>query len=331
MTTFRDREKSRYQHIKTGLFSPSACQAGSYKGQPHPFCLANEHAAENLYVSYRAEALEYFRQRGIHWHDGVAGDLPSNHLCCSQSACVNTLWPMVRDRQLLTRAFRPFLPELAEALPFGQDDPLPDGASPYLVFEWVGMDNYLGEVGQHRRGMNATSADFAFRFRRYDGRTQMVLGEWKYTESYSALLRPPAELNSTRLKVYRSAFDAWSASEPDLPAYTSFFTEPFYQLMRLTLLALAMEHRGGDGQMQADVVSVVHVAPHANTDFAHSLTSPALSTYGRTVTSAWAAIAPQDRFTPIASESLLTVIDQVTQDNLHGWRDYLLKRYGWWR
>ena len=69
----------------------------------------------------------------------------------------------------------------------------------------------------------------------------MVLGEWKYTESYAAPLPPPEKINPTRLKVYQTAFDVWRVDQPDLPAYESFFVEPFYQLMRLTLLAREME------------------------------------------------------------------------------------------
>jgi hypothetical protein len=58
------------------------------------------------------------------------------------------------------------------------------------------------------RGANATSADFALRFRRYDGRIELVLGEWKYTEFYSTRLRPAEALNPTQLRVYRAAFAA---------------------------------------------------------------------------------------------------------------------------
>jgi hypothetical protein len=103
--------------------------------------------------------------------------------------------------------------------------------------------------------------------------------------------------------------------------------------MRLMLLAQAMEaaRTGDGGELSADIVRVVHIAPAANRNFALSLTSPALARYGKTVSSIWSRIAPAERFLSIATESLLTVIEQVAPEPLHPWRDYLLQRYGWWR
>ena len=334
--TFRDTEKKRYETLKLNLFSPEACKPGTYRKIPRSFCLADDHSAENLYASFREEAITYFRERHITWHDGLPDrygngrGLPSNHLCCSQSACVNCLWPLTRQPDVLTQVFRPFFPALAEALPFEADEPLSDGTKPFLAFEWIGTQNYLGEVGNRSRGANATSADFAFRFRRYDGRIQLVLGEWKYTEYYP---RKEPNPNSTQLRVYRNAFDHWKTLRPELSDYRAFFVEPFYQLMRLTLLAQAMEQArlDGEGEMEADIVSVIVVVPKANRDYTERFTVPVFARYGRTVGSAWAYLAPADRFTSIAAESLLTVIEQVTPEPLHAWSDYLITRYGWWR
>jgi hypothetical protein len=332
---FRDAEKQRYKQLKSILFSPAACQPGIYRGIPRDFCLTGGHSAENLHASFREEAITYFRQRGITWHDGRPDNhdngrgLPSNHLCCSQTACVNALWPMTHHPDLLAQVFRPFLPNLAEVLRFEADEPLPDGSKPFLAFEWVGMKNYLGER-RHTRGANATSADFAFRFRRYDGHIQLVLGEWKYTEYYGHKTTEPKK---TQLRVYRQAFERWKAVRPDLPEYGSFFAEPFYQLMRLTLLAQEMERARaeGQGEMGADVVSVLVVVPKANQEYREGFTVPVFGQYGRTVSAAWAHLAPADRFLSLPTESLLTIIEQVAPESVSDWRDDLLKRYAWWR
>jgi len=333
--TFRDAEEERYHNLKASLFSPAACEPGPYRGKLRDFCLADGHSVENLHASLREEAITYFRQRGITWHDGRPDDygngrgLPSNHLCCSQSACVNTLWPMTRRPDLLLRAFRPFLPDMDQVLPFEADEPLPDGTKPFLAFEWIGTQNYLGEVGNRSRGANATSADFAFRFRRYDGRIQLVLGEWKYTEYYGKTTKP----KETQLRVYRQAFERWQSAWPGLPEYRSFFAEPFYQLMRLTLLAQEMERARaeGEGEMDADVVSVLIVVPKANREYQERFTVPVFGQYGQTVSAAWAHLAPADRFLSLSTESLLTVIEQVVPETLSEWCGYLLTRYGWWR
>jgi len=338
--TFRDTEKARYRTLKANLFSSAACSPGSYRGRLRPFCLADGHSAENLYESLREDAIAYFRDRRIPWHDGwpdregKGRALPSNHLCCSQTACVNALWPLVQDSQLLAKVFRPFIPELAKPLPFDADGLLSDGTVPFLAFEWIGAKNYLGEVSWGTRGANATSADFSFRFRRYDGRVHLVLGEWKYTEYYGKKVKDPESINRTRLRTYREAFHHWKASQLDLPPYHTFFVEPFYQLMRQTLLAQEMERGGsrGAGEMEADIVSVIHVAPKANQEFGKSFeAAPCLSRYGRTVGAAWTQVAPEDRFLSISSESLLTLIEQVASASLRPWTDYLLARYGWWR
>lgn len=336
---FRDKEKRRYEGIKNGLFTAAALRAGQYRGKTYPFCLADDHSSENLHESIRDEAIAYFRARRIPWHDGFddsegnARALPSNHLCCSQSACVNALAPMMRDADLLARSFSVFIPELAEPILFDADDSFPNGGKPLLAFEWTGKDNYLGETNWGTRGANATSADFGFRFRRFDGRVQLVLGEWKYTEFYSDPLKDPAKLNPTQLRVYREAFDRWNKRQSDLPPYETFFAEPFYQLMRQSLLAMEMElaRKSGPGEMEADVVTVVHVSPKANREYATSFTSPTMARYGRTVTAAWANLAPPDRFTAISLESLLTTIDHAAGQQHRRWADWLLDRYGWWR
>ena len=50
----------------------------------------------------------------------------------------------------------------------------------------------------------------------------------------------------------------------DVIPYADLFVEPFYQLMRQQLLAHAMER---SGELDADTVRVLHVAPATNTNF----------------------------------------------------------------
>lgn len=333
--TFRDSEKLRYESIKPNLFSKEAQTPGTYKGKPRTFCLADDCSAENLHESIRDEAITYFKVSGIPWHAGfsdTSGEkktLPSNHLCCSQSMCVNCLAPMMRDAELLTNVFRVFLPAFLKPLPFQVDTPLENGKQPFLNFEYIGTKNYLGETNWGTRGANCTSVDFAFMFRRQSGLIQLVLGEWKYTEEYRGRKLPePEKINSTRLRVYRKAFEYWKSNWPDLPPYEFFFVEPFYQLMRQTLLAQEMERAK---EMDADIVSLVHISPKANREFAETFTSPVLAEYGATVTDVWERLAPKDRFLSISSEDFLMAIEQAAGDRHKPWTDWLLERYGWWR
>ena len=137
MPTFLDQEKQRQVANKDRLFSPEACRDGAFRTGRYPFCLHEDQAGENLHIALRDDAITYARDRGIPWHSGQGGK-PSNHLCSSQVACVNTLFPLTRHPAFLAAVFRPFLPQIAEILPFTADGQLPDGQVPHLAFEWIG-------------------------------------------------------------------------------------------------------------------------------------------------------------------------------------------------
>lgn len=331
--SFRNREKERYEKLKQILFSPEAQSPGTYKKKSYPFCLADGHSQENLHESFRDDAIDYFKKRKIPWHDApkeTEGSLPSPHLCCSQSMCVNTLFPMTADRELLQNTFQVYFPEMKEPLPFTTDGHLPNGNRPYMCFEFVGEKTHFeGEKAWPQRGANCTSLDFAFFFRRYDGKRQLVLGEWKYTEEYKGNRLPPKkDINKTQWNTYQEYFIIWRASTPGVPTYEHYFVEPFYQLMRQSVLADKMQI---EREMNADVVVHLHISPKANKEFSNSFTSPIFSKYGNTVLEAWKGIAPQDKFLSVHSESLLTVIEQVVNNDKKQWAEWLLKRYGWWR
>lgn len=328
--SFRDSEKRRYEKLKPVLFSADAQSPGTYKKNTYPFCLADGYSHENLHESFRNEAIEYFKTRNIPWHDAPEGQetLPSPHLCCSQTMCVNTLFPMTTDKELVRNTFQVYFPEMKETLPFTADDPLSNGEYPYMSFEYVGEKTHFeGERKWPQRGAHCTSLDFAFFFRRFDGKRQLVLGEWKYTEEYTGNKLPPTDkINHTRWNTYQCDFQVWRADNPNVPTYEHYFAEPFYQLMRQSVLADKMQL---DHEMDADIVVHLHISPKANKEFSNTFTSPVFSKYGNTVLEAWKSICPQDKFICVHSESLLTAIEQVAENRK--WTEWLLKRYGWCR
>ena len=116
--TFRDREKERYRILKPKLFSQGEQPEGVYRRRPRYFCLDDQSSSENLFPGVRASAIQYFKDRRIPWHDGLQdGTVPSNHLCCSQSCCVNFLYPLVSNPERVKLVLDCFYPELAEVLP----------------------------------------------------------------------------------------------------------------------------------------------------------------------------------------------------------------------
>ena len=336
--TFRDREKERYKKLKPILFSPAAQANGSYRGKPRPFCLADDYSAENLFVRIKEDAIQYFLNRRIPWHDGLKERrLPSNHLCCSQSCCINFLFPLVKRPDLIKTIFSHYYPEIATCLSITEDKPLTDGTYPFLAFEWIGTLDYLGEAkrkGMHRtRGANFTSADFAFRFQENNGRIRLVLGEWKYTEEYTRTYKGSGRQGEVRKNNYIGLFrdhnGVFSVNEDEDKLYASLFYEPFYQFMRLQLLAQEMEaHK----EMDADRVSVLHVCPETNHEFRKNVTSGYLKRKfpGKEVLQIWRKLMPQNKFMSISVEDLLnTIVRQAGTDNRE-WVDYLKTRYGWY-
>lgn len=351
--TFRDREKARYANLKRGLFSVEAQREGFYHGRPPPrhFCLADECSSENLHTSVREAAIEYFRERRIPWHDGLFNRrFPSNHLCCSQSCCINFLFPMTSDSELLRTFGRRFYPDFEKALPIDTDKPLQDGRFPYMAFEWIGSPpsypDYLREQhhkkGRPTRGANYTSADFVFRFRRGDGKIQLVLGEWKYTEDsgstdYGTAKNPADRKPAVRKRTYWEAFlrSGGVFKNQDKSLYDGLFVGPFYQLMRLQLLAQEME---SGRELQADVVTVLHVTPEANREFREFVTSPSLkNTYmkdkfpNQGVLDIWKALVPPEKFMSLSTESLLGDLVREARSSHPAWVAYLEQRYGWGR
>ena len=328
---FRDKEKRRLRPIMQGLFTDAACEPGLYRGRRRPFCLHELRAQENLHESIREDAMRYFAKRGIGWHDGIDG-APSNHLCCSQSCCVNFWFPFVRAPLQLATLLRKIGYDVDEVLPFTEDESLDDGAPPYVAFEWIGAKNYLGEhlrgrvAADHERtrGAGFTSLDFAIRFRRGDGQVQILAGEWKYTEKYASKSKRYSPKTDRLDEIYRPHLE-----HPDCQIVTgtveldALFFDPFDQLMRQQLLCSAMER---ENEMSADVVSLLHIAPKANGELLNRVTSPRLLPVGNDVHGIWSGLTRSDRFRGVHVEDLLPAVcsNAPTQDTA----EYLQRRYG---
>jgi len=296
---------------------------GVYKGKPRSFCLPLDCAEENLFSDIRRTAPAYFATHSIKWHDGQSGK-PSNHLCDSQVCCVNFLFPFADKPTALAKVLRPIFSDLHEMLPVENEQ--------FVAFEWIGQKNYLNERmprhGKRTRGANFTSADAAVLFKRDDNKRQMVLIEWKYTESYSSVSLKVAASATDRTKIYRPLYDRDDCplKKSLLPTFDALFYEPFYQLMRQQLLAYEMEKAH---ELGADVVSVLHIAPQRNTDF-HRITSPELKNLGETATDVWAKLVRlEDRFISVSTERLFGNFSAEEIPDMQAWTEYIAQRYDW--
>ena len=273
----------------------------------HDFCLPPSLAAHSLLPEVRQPALALFAELGIPWHAGINGG-PSNHLLSSQVQCVNALAQMITDPARILLAFGDLLAieEVLEIEP-----------GRFLTFEYIGPTDYFSEVpgGQRIRGAHCTSVDAAFLHRASDGVTELVLVEWKYTESYRRR-KPDPKKDATRLGRYGTAVaDPSGPVRADVLPFELLLDEPLYQLVRQQLLADALERDGAEG---AGRVRVVHVLPPANAAYQHSLARPEHRALGASVSEVWQKLLRDpDRF--VSVDGKLFLDERITS------REYVLR------
>lgn len=325
MKKFLESEKIIQTKFKADskYFSDSARLDGIYKKKHRPFCLPVKLSEQNLFPEIRESAILHFSENNIKWHDGLNGK-PSNHLCDSQVCCVNFLFPFADKPEALVKVFRSVFPQIERMLPVE--------SGKYVSFEWIGQENYLREKisrnGQRTRGANFTSADAIIMFERKDKKRQIVLIEWKYTESYSSTPYHKSKSGTDRTKIYRHLYESEDCviNKDVLPGFDLLFYEPFYQFMRQQFLAHEMEKAR---EMEAEIVSVLHIAPKHNTDF-RRVTSPKLKTLGESATGVWKnMIEPEDRFISVSTENLFGKLSGSKLPEMKAWVGYIHDRYQW--
>jgi hypothetical protein len=307
--------------IRRALFSESASESLSIDREH----LGSGFEEENLFPGFRGAALDFFATREIKWH-GPQGRLDAS-IVSSQVSCVNCLFPFVTSAERLALGLRQIYPDLIEVLPISSksEPPLMDSSRPFLSFEWIGEQKYLNERSG-RRGAFQTNADAIFRFRQQDDSVRLVMVEWKYCEG---------DLEATDKRLSSRGTNRVATYEPELTkprcqltlgttAFDTLFRSPIDQLMRLQLLASAMErHR----EMEADIVSVLHIAPRSNSD----LINPALVTELATdcecsVPAVWGRFVAPGRFHHLATEDLISKLAETSPDS--DWAAYIRRRYG---
>jgi hypothetical protein len=319
MGKFLEAEKIRQSEFRTTspYFSDFAKLNGTYRGREYAHILPETCSAENLFLEIRQPAVQYFSDFGIQWH------MQNANLCSSQICCVNFLFPFATHPDALKNLLLPLYPNIKHMLTIEADQ--------YVAFEWIGEKNYLGEKMGHgskrTRGANFTSADAAVKFERNDGTIQVVLIEWKYTESYGSASKAIASSGTDRTAIYAHLYDRDDCplDKTLVPKFATLFYEPFYQLMRQQLLAHEMERAH---EQDASEVTVLHIAPGSNPDFL-KITSPELAGLGQAATGVWKRIAKQGKFTSVNTEDLFRPFPAANYPDLANWWHYLNARYAW--
>jgi hypothetical protein len=239
---------------------------------------------------------------------------------------VNLLFPFIDKPEALADALRPYFPDIQQMLPVEDKR--------YIAFEWIGDINYLKEeskVGDYRqRGAGNTSIDAMMMYQAVSGEKVMLLVEIKYSESYGTSYKRFRSDGTDRIENYEVFF--YGPSSPinhDIaPELADFLYEPFYQLLRHSLLATQIMKAG---KPKTDKVQVVHLTVHRNKDLL-KVTSPRFRHLGDTTYEVWTKILKDpSTFSLISSESFFKGIHLEDHRELEPWALFMSNRYSFLR
>jgi hypothetical protein len=303
-----------------------AKRPGLYRNRMYPFCLPLEHAGYNLFHEIRRDAIDTFSRHGIIWHCPALPGLPSNHLCSSQVFAVNLLFPFIDKPDALAAALRPYFPDIETMLSIEDKR--------YIAFEWIGSVNYLGEdpkIGDYRmRGAGNTSIDAAVMYENAAKEKVMLLIEIKYSESYGVCYKRFRSDGTDRFQNYEPFFfdKVTPINLSVAPRLQDFLYEPFYQLLRQTLLANQIMKTG---KPKVNRVQVVHLRVDHNKNLL-AVTSPKFRELGNTTYEVWRKVLKDPSgFTLIPAEEFFANPALAEYEELEPWRLYMKTRYSFLR
>ena len=317
---FKERQYRRQEDlIAEGEVFSNDPGGGYFRGKCRPFVLLD--AMKNLYAPIRKDVEAYFTVNKIAWWGGKR---PTGHTLSSQMACLNHLFPLRNDKKAVLEMLNGVRDEFEDVLPVGCDaDPQ------YIAFEVVSASDWLHE-GTPNRGTNCTSVDALVYAVHRTGRRWLVPIEWKYTESYpdkdkSREDRPNEPKGSNgkgreRMERYAGLLDA-SACLKHLDSYygSTYFQEPFYQLMRQTLWAENMVKHRDEELLKAEDYLHIHVVPMQNV----ALLGKKYKVSGKGMEATWRGmLANQDKYVVVDPQNFL-----VSVPGYSALKSYLLVRY----
>jgi hypothetical protein len=162
-------------------------------------------------------------------------------------------------------------------------------ALPGLPSNHIGDTNYLNEepkIGEYRkRDAGNTSIDATVMYENSVGEKVMLLIEIKYSESYGTSYKHFRSDGTDRFKNYEPFFygEETPINLSVAPRLQDFLYEPFYQLLRQTLLAGQIMKTG---KPQLSRVQVVHLCVNRNKELL-TVTSPRFGELGNTTYEVW--------------------------------------------
>lgn len=271
----------------------------------------------NLHASIRKNAKNYFRENDIDWwtFDGSRSK-PTKHMVSSQIQCLNYLFAFRKDKKLTLKLAQLFDADIEDIHPTLADKDLG-----YIAFEFIyENEKLLNENGRGaKRGAYCTSID-AFIVATRKSEKVLIPIEWKYTENYFDCTNKAlaSRGGKTRQKRYNHLIEnsAQLKSMPDL-RNSIYYYEPFYELMRQTLLTEQIVQSG----VANDFLHIV-VVPSENRDLLdknYTFSNDDLKTTWRK------CLSYQSKFKIIDSNQILRLIDK--EPGYSNLTNYLKSRY----
>jgi hypothetical protein len=186
----------------------------------------------------------------------------------------------------------------------------------FVEFEYIGKTRYMKEKA-FTRGANCTSVDAVMVGITSKAKRIMFLIEWKYTEMYGHedLYIPERAIVYDSL-IARSDGPFVIGADPK-----SFYYEPFYQMMRQTLLGWLFEQ---NHEMNCDNCINVHIIPTDNVELKNNITSPGF--HGQNIHEAWKKVLKlPNSYVPLDPATLLKWAANIVDTK--SWLSYLENRY----
>ena len=267
MSNYQEEQRAKVTALiaqRSALFE-GASGGRTFMRAPRPFVL--HEVEKNLFSPARSHIQDYFSRNDISWWGGTR--VPG-HTLSSQIACLNHLFSWRNDIAAAAAILRGLSPDFVKPLRIETDRFQPA----YVQFEAVSECQYLNEDGL-TRGTQCTSIDAMMYAEHRDGSRWLVPLEWKYTEHYGndnkategVKADPVNGKGLVRQRRYKDLIEGSAQLKAtDISVY---YFEPFYQLMRQTLLAEQMVRHREQETVQADNFLHVHVIPMANHDLLH--------------------------------------------------------------
>ncbi|MDE2767689.1 MAG: hypothetical protein OXO54_08350 [Chloroflexota bacterium] len=245
-------------------------------------------------------------------------------MASSQIACVNFLLPLLEIPGAPTAMLRAIDGDVTDVVSIQGE-----ACASAIEIEWIGLNHALEGPNITSRGSLSTSVDGFLIADTRTGRRAYLL-EWKYVEEYRPNYLGEGRQGETRRRRYGERYRTSCSFNGKAPL-EAWLYDPFYQIMRMRLLADRMV---ADRELDVSEAKVVVVVPAGNLAYRERITSPELSTLFPEARSAADVMRntlshPDRDFASVCPSVLAGAVRRTCGESATAWGNYLRKRYGW--